>query len=345
MTFQHFLQPKLSFPVLSEVENTALEKYEEQITLNGCPVIYSVSHFAALVGHTVDFIYGVTNKPSKFYRTFAIQKKSGFGSREISAPLPNLMIVQRFILHKILNHIKVDDSAKAFKKKSSIKDAARLHRRQKILLKCDVKNFFGSIEEWRIISIFFAVGYTKELSIVLAKLCTLNGFLPQGAPTSGSLSNILLISFDRKMLKFCKRLGLRYTRYADDICISGERLNTTDVFAFVGKLLADYGLVLNPKKNRVLRQNNRMIVVGIVVNEKMSAPKELRQSVRQEFYYIKKYGLHEHCSRNSFRSPEYELERLIGQISHIENISFRKEKFLEMRNYLLDLRMKHFAIR
>jgi RNA-directed DNA polymerase len=258
------------------------------------PIIYDQQHLAVLVGYSVDFLLGASNGTERFYRSFSVRKTSG-GLRLISEPLPSLKGIQRWILDNILYRSPPSPFAKAFVPRSSIRHNARFHRAQQNVLSLDVKEFFPSIKSPRVYGLFKRMGYCGEVAAMLARLCTLEDSLPQGAPTSPALSNLIIVRLDRRLGGYAKKYGLRYTRYADDITFSANDLNAGEAIRFVKTVLRDEGMVLNENKTRLMRPHQRQEVTGIVVNtKKMQAPRETRRSLRQTIYYIEKYGIDSH---------------------------------------------------
>jgi hypothetical protein len=131
-----------------------------------------------------------------------------------------------------------------------------------------------------------ANGFDLDLSKKIGRLLTRRGVLPQGAPTSPILSNALLFDFDEQMSLACARLGLNYTRYADDIVISGEnRPRVEEAFAIANsELRTRYGLELNQDKTRIVPQYQRQWVTGAVVNSKAAPARKFRKKVRAIFH-------------------------------------------------------------
>ena len=161
-------------------------------------------------------------------------------------------------------------------KKKSIKENARFHKRQEILLSLDVKKFFDSITSDKVYKVFSSLGYQEDIVVMLTNLCCLNGCLPQGAPTSPIISNIILKKFDDEVGKFTNEKKIRYTRYADDMTFSGD-FNPGQIISFVKNRLYELGLKLNEEKTRTRKKSQRQEVTGIVVNEKMQLPKSVRR--------------------------------------------------------------------
>ena len=130
--------------------------------------------------------------------------------------------------------------------------------------------FLDQFSSYWIYRFFISLGYSRAISRFLASVCSKNGTLPQGAATSGYLSNIYMISFDETVFGFCRERSLRFTRYADDIAISGADMNVEEVIQFICETLNSIDLRINYAKTRCLRQHTRQKVTGVVVNERLS---------------------------------------------------------------------------
>lgn len=286
--------------------------YAYPIYTAGFPVIYDIHHLSLLVGYKKGYLYSVSNAPEFFYRKFVIPKKNG-KQREIHEPLPSLKEIQHWILHNILSKFEISKFSKAYSAGSSVKHNARFHRNQNQLLKLDIKDFFPSISLYNVFGLFYSVGYTKQLSMMLAKLCCFDGRLPQGAPTSPSISNIIMKNVDARLGAFAVKNKIRYTRYADDMAFSGD-FKAGDVISLTEKILKEYGFKLNKDKTRLMHNHQRQIITGITVNEIMNVKREARQFLRKEAYFINKFGLQAHLDKIGNTEPYY-LHRLIGLAS------------------------------
>jgi RNA-directed DNA polymerase len=275
--------------------NESLEEclaYAKPLYTRGFPVIYNLDHLSGLVAYDTDYILGCSYAPERFYRQFVVRKRSG-GQREINEPLPSLKQIQRWILDRILYAEPVSKYAKGFVPKRSIKENARFHRKQPYLLSLDIKDFFPSIKRPRVFGIFRAFGYSQEVANILARLCTREECLPQGAPTSPALSNLFARRLDRKLGGLAKKIKARYTRYADDLTFSGS-FSPGKVIKVVREVLAEEKLSLNEAKTRLMEPHQRQEVTGIVVNQRLRAARDLRRGLRQAIYYIETYGLGSH---------------------------------------------------
>lgn len=286
--------------------------YSKKLFDNNLPIISSPKHFSLLVGLEHQYICNMAYASDRFYRHFSIPKSNG-QARNIDEPLPDLKFVQSWILHNILEKCAVSDYAKAYLKGRTLKHNARFHRAQKIVVTMDIKNFFPSISVKDITEIFENMGYFHDLSCFLAHLCCYNNVLPQGAPTSPYLSNLRMITLDDKISEYTYEKSIRYTRYADDLTFSGD-FNPHFLISNISKFVYNEGFCINPQKTRIARSNTRQEVTGIIVNSHMQLSKEKRKLIRQQVYYIRKFGLESHLERIGENRANY-LNHLLGQIN------------------------------
>jgi len=309
-------------------------EYANRLYFRSLPIIFDQTHFSYLAGYSLNYILGATNAKFHFYRQFDIRKRSG-GVRTISEPLPSLKEIQRWILENILEKIEVHPAAKGFVRNKSIRDNARFHRNQPKLLSMDIEDFFGSINKSMINAIFNKIGYSAAVSKLLTELCSLYDSLPQGAPTSPALSNIVCRSLDKRFLGFALKNGFRYTRYADDISFSGD-LPVGSLIQFVRKVLNEHGFQVNDAKTRLMHKGRQQKVTGIIVNEKLQAPRLIRRKLRQEVFFIKKFGLDTHL-RNRQISKGNHIKFLIGRANYIVNVNPNDKEAREYLGFLREL--------
>jgi retron-type reverse transcriptase len=247
------------------------------------------------------------------YRRFLLPKKTG-GQRTISAPMPRLKRAQYWVLDNLLAKVPCHAAAHGFMPGRSIVSNAAPHCGQAVVINLDLKDFFPSITYPRIKGVFLGLGYPESTASVLALLCSENPcdelevdgerffvggkgrdrVLPQGAPTSPMLTNILCRKLDRRLQGLATKLGFAYTRYADDLSFSAP----PEAAAAVGRLLRqvhhvlrDEGFTPHPDKQRVMRGGARQEVTGIVVNDKPSVSREERRRLRATLHRAQKQGL------------------------------------------------------
>ncbi len=289
-------------------------EYAKRLAERNLPIIYSYKHLSLLVGIKENYICSVAYSQEPYYRNFTIAKKNG-NLREISEPLPNLKIVQRWILDNILYKIEPSPYAKGFVPGRSIKENARFHKKQEMVLCLDIKDFFSSISSAKVRQFFLSCGYSSNLTYYLTRLCTLNGGLPQGAPTSPALSNLIFAPIDNNISKYCLENKIRYSRYADDLTFSGSFVAGALINS-VKRYLDELKLTINAEKTRLMRRHECQEVTSVVVNEKLQAIRKLRRDLRQAVYYIERFGLNAHLDKIQERRANY-TKHLIGQATFI----------------------------
>jgi RNA-directed DNA polymerase len=204
------------------------------------------------------------------YREFRVPKRSG-GHRIIHAPAPELKAVQRTILRRLLGRLTVHTCATGFEPGRSIVTNALPHVGKKVVLKLDVREFFPSTGAKRVEKYFGRIGWDAPAARLLTKLVTHGGALPQGAPTSPRLSNLLNYRLDQRLAGAAGRFGAAYTRYADDITFSFARDDPREIRALirlVKKVLKEHGYTLHQgRKLQLRRRHDQQRVTGLVVNE------------------------------------------------------------------------------
>lgn len=297
------------------ISNNVISEYLPYIIKlqkNKVPVIFEFEHLAMLLGIKKNELANIVNSPENFYRTFFIPKKRG-GKREISSPYPSLLQCQHWIYQNILLVQPVHDCAHGFVPRRSIFTNAQAHLSQKALLKMDIRNFFPSIPINWVINYFFSLGYAKNVSFYLASLCCYDGALSQGSATSPYLTNILMRSLDNRMAGLSKKYSLSYTRYADDLTFSGAYIPYSYI-DIVSNIIEEYGLKVNEDKTRLHTKSGQRIVTGLsVVGDTLKLPRSTKRNLRQEFFYLKKYGYLSHISKTKINHPYY-LESIEGKL-------------------------------
>ncbi len=217
------------------------------------------------------------------YREFTIPKRSG-GRRKISAPEPETKGLQRRILRRVLAGLTSHPAAHGFEKGRSIVTNALPHVGKAVVVRMDLEDFFGSTREARVREYFRRIGWSGEAGEILTRVTTHGGALPQGAPTSPRLSNLVNGRLDARLAAAAKRFGAAYTRYADDITFSfaeDDREAVAAVIGTAGAAVADEGYRLHRRKNMHVRgRRSRQVVTGLVVNEGVNLPRGTRRWLR-----------------------------------------------------------------
>lgn len=274
---------------------------------------------------------------SYFYRTFSIPKKSG-GKRVISEPNSKLKEIQRALCREIFypKSYLIHKCAFAYVPHKQMRGCIDVHENKAVVMKADIKNFFGSVTEKHITDSFlYAFRMEEETAKIITELCTLNGVLPQGAVTSPILSNFVCRILDRRIYDYCQKHNIEYTRYADDMIFSGD-FDTDALARYLVWALRDYyGFKLNYDKLKIMKKHQRQIVLGVLVNDKCRLTKEKRRELRQILYYAKKYG-----AEDCLACAGYDDESLIGYINYAIDIN-DEPCLTELKNLLVDYRRKN----
>ena len=278
-------------------------------------------------------LYSISNDKEKNYRVFKIKKRNG-KTRTIYEPNYMLKQLQRQILENILNNKEITKYATAYKKGINLSCNAKVHLNKKIILKLDIKDFFNNIKFPLIYDVCFPIEYfPKQVGFILTHLCTYEDFLPQGAPTSSYISNLVMKEFDYQIGSFCEEQNISYTRYCDDMTFSGD-FDYKKIIKLVRKKLYRLGLELNNEKIKVITNSNKQLVTGIVVNKKLQTSKDYRKKIRQEIYYIKKYGIDNHLKKINITSKDKYLKSLYGKILYVLQINKNDNEFIQYKKYL-----------
>jgi len=319
--------------ILKQIEkldlNYSEKEHLEQSAYNsikiGVPIILNTYQMSNVLGVKWDTLKKMINNSQKKYHNFDISKRSG-GKRKISMPERELKEVQKLIKEKILENITISEKAYGFVKNKSIKTNAKEHLNKEKILNIDLKDFFPSIHRNRIYYIFkYLCGYSNDVSFCLTKLVTYKNSLPQGAPTSPILSNIVAFMMDIRLEGLAKKLNIKYTRYADDITFSGNKEVINDkLLECLKNIIDECGFVINEKKTRFANRGSRQEVTGLIVNNNtINVPRKYIREIRQELYYIKKYGLKEHRKKVGFENKYYK-DHLLGKILYVKSINYLK---------------------
>jgi len=235
------------------------------------------------------------------YYIFKIKKKSG-GERTIMAPYDTFGELLRYFNVVLQTLFTPHTNAMGFVPGKSIATGARMHTNKNYVYNIDLKDFFHSFERKRVKWMFTQAPFnlSEPLAFLLASLCThpieIEGqtriILPQGAPTSPTLTNILCYALDKKLSGLAKRFGATYSRYADDITFSSNK----SIFkkeAFLSELqhiITSQGLTINEKKTRLQEKGYHQEVTGLIVNEKVNTYRRYVKQLRMWLHYIETYG-------------------------------------------------------
>lgn len=264
-------------------------KLAARLYQRGLPPLVGTSCLPFLFGVSLRLMAAMEHRPiPTHYRIFAIPKRGG-GVRTIEAPRRFLKTVQSWIYQHILFSQKLRSEVKGFVAGRGIFDHAKAHRKGRNLLVVDIRNFFPSIGVATVVGVYEQIGFPSPVANQLARLCCLEGRLPQGAPTSPMLANISFRPVDENLTTLAKKWDCKYTRYADDLAFSGVRRFSSRDIASVGKILRYHGFAINESKSRRIGAGGRQLVTGLVVNRKAHPVRWKRRLWRATFHRASKH--------------------------------------------------------
>ena len=270
---------------------------------------FEESILSNVTGYPLSQLEAISAKVDQYYYIFPISKGKT-KKRWINAPRKELKHIQSQILHQILYQAPVHHVAHGFVPNRSIVTNARPHIGQKWVANFDIHSFFPSTKTTAVYNtIQRHFSFSEEKTTLITKLCTKAGELPQGAPTSPHIANLVMWDADTQLETYATDNALVYTRYADDLTFSGSDIPPSirnDIAAIINK----YGYSLAHHKSKILGQHKRQMVTGLVVNEKLNLPRPIRKRLRAIVHDIQSNGAQHALSRSTMN-----LEQIIGRIA------------------------------
>lgn len=255
----------------------------------------------------------------KRYHSYKRLKKSG-GVRYINASLGSLKRLQRSIHERILSRHKMPEHLHGGIKGRSIATNAEAHVGKKLVVNIDLTEFFSTVKFPMVKQIYLRdLNFDDETATILAQLSTFKGTLPTGAPTSSALANLAGLVVDDAVIstltKKIERTEFGYSRYVDDITISGDD-RIVEILPDIFDAVKSTGFTCNDKKTRILRRSTRQWVTGVVVNRKLNPPKNIVRKIRQYLYYMHRWGVEEHCETHGI-NPYRFIRQITGYVAYV----------------------------
>jgi RNA-directed DNA polymerase len=245
-----------------------------------------VAELAERIGYRADELERLEPR----YREVVVPKRRGGGMRRLHVPDDATKTLQRTILRKLLAPLRAHPAATGFERGRFIVDNALPHVRRAVVIKMDVVDFFPSTGADRIDAYFRRIGWNAKAAALLTRLVTYDGGLPQGAPTSPRLSNLVNYGLDVRLAQMAERRSARYTRYADDITFSHEHdgsIRPRGTIDMARWLLRAHGYTAHGRaKTSIRRAHQRQSVTGLIVNDGVRLPRELRRKLRAIRHHV-----------------------------------------------------------
>lgn len=345
---------------LVDADKFDLEKRDQRLENHDLPKIENVDQLSEFFDVSIPQLrwlaYHKNADTGSHYKRFTIPKADG-SERIISAPKPLLKACQRKIHQEILEKLPVHGAAHGFVAGRSIATHADVHAGAEVIIKLDIRHFFPTIVQQRVKGLFRKMGYQEQVATLFAQICTEaprkevehDGTtfhvamgprsLPQGAPTSPTITNLICLRLDRRLTGLARKYGWRYSRYADDLAFSWHQSDPAPIgtlLNFGKKIIADEGFTVHPEKERVLRSKSRQILTGLVVNKvphtdaRARVPRKTVRQVRAAIY--------NHQKGRPTKAGET-LEQLLGMAAFInQSDPKRGGAFIEQIKELIRLR-------
>jgi len=282
------------------------------------------------------------------YRYKWIEKRQGW--RLIESPKPRLREMQRRILEEVLQPVPAHRAAHGFVRGRSCLSYAQPHVGKKVVLRMDLRNFFASIAKPRVDALFMALGYPEPTAKLLGALCTHSPpprtlrdipssvpyrlpmreraqlerrHLPQGAPTSPAVANLCALHLDLRLDGLAEAMACDYTRYADDVTLSGGeelRRGVRNVATLVNVIAIEEGFTVNHRKTREMHRSHRQVLTGIVVNDKLNVRRETYDELKAILHNCVRHGP---ASQNRGAHADFRAH-LAGRIEHVASVNAAK---------------------
>jgi RNA-directed DNA polymerase len=276
------------------------------------------------------------------YRYRWVLKSSG-GRRLLEIPKSRLKRIQRLILDEILTAIPPHPAAHAFRRGRSIGSAIAPHAGKRIVIRMDLREFFPSVRRAQVYAIFRTAGYPESVAAILTSLCTHRTprqvlsqcehevandlsakryrslHLPQGSPTSPALANLAAFWLDCRLHGLAQKLGAHYTRYADDLIVSGgsELVGCISRFrVLVAAIVHHEGFEIRSRKTRIMLSGSRQQIAGITFNQRVNMPRAEYDNLRAILHNCCQLGP---ASQNKESHPHFR-EHLLGRIAYWSNL-------------------------
>lgn len=329
----------------------------ERLRQRSVPALVSLRHLSLRARSDFMFLRAVVSRTVDAYELFDVRRRNG-KPRTIAAPHPDLARTQRWILRRLLHRVEPHaDSWAYFPERSAVK-AAQRHVGAHWLIKVDLKDFFHQVDERMVFRLFESLGYSKLLAFELARICTRRaplahqtwlppkyfapspgsgsrgpyertsrlGYLPQGAPTSGAIANLVARPLDERLSRWAAAHQMTYTRYSDDIVLSGApgtyvAAEARRHFAAIGGMIRNEGWETNRGKGRIVAPGSRLIVLGLLVDgDRVRLRREMRERIAEHLRGIEVFGPAQHAAHRNFRDAFGMLNHVRGLIEHTRSV-------------------------
>ena len=264
---------------------------------------------------------------SLIYIRHSIPKKDRFGGNRIVWDVvdPDIRDAHRAFASRFASFVHDVNScfphpaAYGYVRGRGIRDNAEQHIGQKLLLRCDIQNFFQSISKNRLTSELIKLGLKDTMARILAGFLTIEGVLALGLNASPTLANLVCLTLDSQLQELAKACDCVYTRYADDIAISGDRLPST---SSVTDIISSEGFKTSNRKTRVTKRGQAHFVTGLSISDarRPHVPRKFKHRLRQELYFCEKFGISGHLNHIDEDAYQTGINRIDGTVRFVASV-------------------------
>lgn len=278
------------------------------------PHVQSIDSLAHYLCVGKDTLFRLSRTSSRYY-VRAVKPKDNGGVREFYKPHGELKEIQRLIHKKILLFAPSHEAIHGYRKKRSQRTAAIPHVNKDMLVKTDIKAFFPSVKPKQVHDAFLRIGLPHSTAELLTNLCTHANQLPQGAPTSPLIANLLWLRPAHRIQGVADKHGFGHTISGDDVFLSGEK-RAAKYKTFLKRVINEEGFTVNDLKTKAVPSNRSQTVVGLSVNQKLNVPKVYRKALRNE---IHRHGLSDKDENGQNRQKK--RASLAGKTAYVKHIN------------------------
>jgi RNA-directed DNA polymerase len=291
--------------------------------------LYSLRRLEILLGRSRAELKDLASKATHYYKPFPLRPKERKFARKVEPakkrwidnPVDPLKAIQSRIQERLLSPLILPEHLLGGVRGKSITHNALLHLGARYLITIDIKNFFPSITPTQVRSVFRkTLNCSAAASHLLTGLTTCRGRLPQGAPTSPLLANLVLSSFDGKIRSVCRQNGIRYSSWVDDLAFSGD--SASQVIGLVVTTLMRAGFRVSHRKIKRMGPGDRKLLNNLVLGKLVTVQKQYRARIRAGIHNLE-------CGKVATGEIGAYVEGLKGNIGHVRLFDLKKATNLE----------------
>ncbi|EPV2480616.1 retron St85 family RNA-directed DNA polymerase [Enterobacter ludwigii] len=284
----------------------------------GLPVMSSLQDMSSATRLSVETLRLMIYRADFRYKIYSIEKKGPEKKkRTIYQPSRELKALQGWVLRNILDKLSSSPFSMGFEKKQSILNNATPHMGANFILNIDLEDFFPSLTADKVFGVFYSLGYNRLISSSLTRICCYRNLLPQGAPSSPKLANLICSKLDYRIQGYAGSRGLIYTRYADDLTLSAQSMKRViKAKDFLISIIPSEGLKINSGKTSISGPRSQKKVTGLVISqEKVGIGRLKYKEIRAKIHHV-------------FIGHLKDIEHVKGWLSFISSVDAKSHKRL-----------------